>query len=314
MRKLLYLLEQTEYCESDLPEIPDGFIRTVLPETATAQERIKEIADAEVVFGEPTIEELQCAKKLRWVQMFWAGADRYLHGGFPKNVVLTTASGAFGETIAEHALAMLFSLCRRLPDYAKTNDWSDLGCEKRITGATALIFGCGDIGSEIAKRLKAHGMRTFGVCRNARAARPYFDALTTLSCASAFLPEADFVLCAMPSNSETDGFFDADRLSLVKKDAVLINVGRGSLIDTNALTAALNSEKIFGAGLDVTAPEPLPGNHPLWKCPNVIITPHVAGVSFGHLKETETKILNICAENLQRYLKNEPLRNTVVIP
>lgn len=314
MRKLLYLLEQTQYCESALPRTPDGFTCTVLPETATAEERRNEIADAEVVFGEPTIEELQQAKKLRWVQMFWAGADRYLHGGFPDGVTLTTASGAFGETIAEHALAMLFSLCRRLPDYAKANDWVDLGCEKRITGGTAMIFGCGDIGGEIAKRLKALGLRTIGVCRNAKVPRPSFDALTTLSCAPAFLPEADFILCAMPSNEDTDGFFDETNLSLLKKDAVLINVGRGRLIDTNALTSVLKSGKLFGAGLDVTDPEPLPKNHPLWSCNNVIITPHISGVSFGHLPETERKILDICAENLQHYLKNESLRNTVIVP
>lgn len=314
MRKLLYLLEQAEYQEVSLPELPDGFVRTVLTENASADERLKEITDAEIVFGEPTIEELQNAKKLRWVQMFWAGADRYLHGGFPEGVTLTTASGAFGETIAEHAVSMLFSLCRRLPQYAKANDWHDAGCEKRITGATATIYGCGDIGSEIAKRLKALGVRTIGVCRNARKSRPFFDALTTLSCASAFLPEADFILCAMPSNEETDGYFDKETLSLIKKDAVLINVGRGSLIDTNALTACVKNGNFFGVGLDVTQPEPLPQEHPLWKCSNVIITPHVAGVSFGHLHETEKKIMDICAENFRHYLKEEPLRNTVMIP
>lgn len=314
MRKLLYLLEQTQYCEADLPETPDGFFRTVLTEDASVEERMKEIADAEVVFGEPTLEELQCAKQLQWVQMFWAGADRYLHGGFPKNITLTTASGAFGETIAEHAIAMLFALCRRLPGYAKSNDWLDLGCEKQIAGANAMIFGCGDIGGAIAKRLKALGLRTIGVCRNTLVSRPHFDALTTLAEAHQYLPQADFVLCAMPSNPDTDGFFDAKTVSLLKKDAVLINVGRGSLIDTNALTSALKSGKIFGAGLDVTDPEPLAEDHPLWSCSNVIITPHVAGVSFGHLKDTETKILNICSENLQRYLKNEPLRNMVIIP
>lgn len=314
MHKLLFLLEKTEYSEASLPALPEGFVRSILTENASAQERLKEISDAEVIFGEPTLEELSAASKLRWVQMFWAGADRYLKGGFPENVTLTTASGAFGETIAEHALAMLFSLCRRLPQYAKSNDWLDCGCEKPIGGATAMIFGCGDIGSEIAKRLKALGLRTIGVCRNAKQPRPYFDTLTTLFCAEAFLPEADFILCAMPSNEETDGYFDAERLSMVKNDAVLINVGRGRLVETNALTACLKNGKLFGAGLDVTDPEPLPQEHPLRQCGNVIITPHVAGVSFGHLPETERKIMAICAENLQWYLKNEPLKNVVSLP
>ena len=314
MRKVLYLLDQTEFNEDELPKLPEGFERCVLTKNASAEERLKEIADAEIVFGEPTMEELHHGKKLRWVQMFWAGADRYLKGSFPKNVVLTTASGAFGETISEHALAMMFALCRRLPDYSRSKDWTDRGTEKQISGAAAMIFGCGDIGSEIAKRLKALGLRTIGVCRNARSPRPYFDSLTTLSCAAAFLPEADFILCAMPSNHDTDGFFDAHHLSLLKKDAVLINVGRGRLIDTNALTACLKDGKLFGVGLDVTEPEPLPPEHPLRAFPNVIITPHVAGVSFGHLRETERKIFSICEENLMHYLKNEPLRNTVIVP
>lgn len=314
MHKLLYLLDSADISEASLPDAPEGFVRSVLLPDASAQERIAEISEAEVIFGEPTLQELRAAKNLRWVQMFWAGADRYQNGQFPENVLLTTASGAFGETIAEHALAMLFALCRRLPAYQISSAWEDAGCEKRIGGASALIFGCGDIGSEIAKRLKALGVHTVGVCRNAKTPRPFFDALTTLSCAEAFLPEADFVLCAMPSNRQTDGYFDETMLSALKVDAVLINVGRGRFIDTNALTKLRKAGKFFGIGLDVTDPEPLEETHPLRAFPNTIITPHVAGVSFGHLKETEEKIFRICAENLSRYSNHEPLKNAVDLP
>lgn len=314
MRKLLLLSEQAETSEQILTEIPEGFTLCVLPPSASAEERKKEIADAEVIFGEPSAEELQCAKKLRWLQIFWAGYDRYLSEDFPKNVCLTNVSGAFGETIAEHMLAMLFALCRRLPAYGKDPKWLDRGTEKAVCGANALIFGCGDIGTETAKRLKALGVHTVGVCRNARSPRPYFDALTTLSCAEAFLPEADFVLCAIPSDSETNGYLNAERLELLKNDAVLINVGRGKLIDTDALTNCLKAGKLFGVGLDVTEPEPLPLQHPLYGIPNVIITPHIAGVGFGHLPQTEHKIAEICRENLQRYASGEPLRNVRIAP
>ncbi len=269
-----------------------------------------QLEEAEIIIGEPSIEELKRAKNLKWLQMTWAGADRYIES-FPENVVLTTASGAFGETIAEHALAMLFALCRRLPEYSKRNDWQDLGCEKEICGSTALIFGAGDIGTAIAKRLQNLGVSTIGVCRDLRKAREGFHGRTNLENAPAFLPEADFILCALPHNEETEGFFDKERLRLLKDDAVLINVGRGSLIDTEALTALLSEGKFFGVGLDVTTPEPLPTEHPLWKLSNVIITPHVAGVSMGHLKSTEERIWSICAENLKRYLHDEPLRNVV---
>lgn len=310
MQKLLILSD----CGQNVPHLTDDFEITALPKDAPSALRLREIADAEVVIGEPSIAELAAAKKLKWVQMTWAGADRYLHGGFPAHVQLTTASGAFGETIAEHALAMLFSLCRRLPAYQMARQWKDLGCEKRITGGTALIFGCGNIGTQIAERLQALGVRTIGVCRAARRPRAHFEALTTLPCAAAFLPEADFIFCALPSGEETDGYFDEERLRLCKDDAVLINVGRGGLIDLNALTEAIKNGKFFGVGLDVTEPEPLPREHPLWTMPNVILTPHVAGVSFGHLPETEDKIWAICRENLDNYIAGRPLRNAVILP
>lgn len=316
MGKYLFLLDQEQWNE-DLSFLPGGkrpVERQVMSSFASREERLEAVKDAEVIFGEPTMEELRYAQKLCWVQMFWAGADRYQGGGFPKGVRLTTASGAFGETIAEHALAMLFALCRRLPAYGRQRCWKDLGPEKRISGSTALIFGAGDIGGSIARRLKTLGVRTVGVCRSARQPRADFDLLTPLSCGEVFLPEADFIVCALPANGDTAGYFNEERLSLIKDDAVLINVGRGSLIDTNALTETLKKGKFFGVGLDVVAPEPLPEAHPLWNMDNVLLTPHVAGVSFGHDRETEKKIWEICRENLLHYEKGEPLRNEVTLP
>lgn len=275
-------------------------------------ERTEEIEEAEFIVGEPDLDELSKAKKLRWLQMTWAGADRYMNG-FPNHVTLTTASGAFGETIAEHSLAMLFALCRRLPEYARRNDWKDAGCEKQIFGATALIFGAGDIGSAIAKRLKALRVTTIGVCRDIKHERAGFDVRTNLENAAAFLPNADFVFCALPHSEQTQGYFTEENLRLMKDDAVLINVGRGSFIDTQALTKVLQKGHLFAVGLDVVNPEPLPPEHPLWQMKNVIITPHVAGVSMGHLKDTERRIWDICAENLENYLNDKPLRNVVAL-
>lgn len=280
---------------------------------ARGMEQTECLEEAEVIIGEPALEDLPKCKKLRWVQMTWAGADRYLSGGFPPKVRLTTASGAFGETIAEHAIAMLFALCRRLPGYARQHNWKDLGTEKQVAGGTALIYGAGDIGSAIARRLKALGVHTIGVCRNTEKSRPAFDLLTTLEKAEEYLPQADFVLCALPHSKETAGYFSAARLALLLKGSVFINVGRGSLVDTDALTELLQSGHLFGAGLDVTVPEPLPPDHPLWKLDNVIITPHVAGVSFGHLKDTEDRIWAICTENLRRYRAGLPLLHEVIL-
>ena len=129
--------------------------------------------------------------------------------------------------------------------------------------------------------------------------------------AEALLPAADFVLGAMPQSPETAGWLRAERLALLPQDAVVVNVGRGSFLDADALARELQSGHLFGAGLDVTDPEPLPAAHPLWSLPNCILTPHVAGVSFGHLPQTEERIWRICAENLERYAAGEPLRNLV---
>ena len=135
--------------------------------------------------------------------------------------------------------------------------------------------------------------------------------LTTLECAEIFLPEADFVLCMLPHSAQTAGYFNAARIGLLKQDAIFINVGRGSLADADALALALSAGQLFGVGLDVTAPEPLPQTHPLWTLPNAIITPHIAGVSFGHLLQTEEKIWAICQENFARYQRGEELINEV---
>lgn len=310
MRKLLVLSD----CGTRVPPLSEEFSVAALPVDANEEDRLQQIRDAEVIIGEPTIQELAKAKNLRWLQMTWAGADRYLKVDFPRNVTLTTASGAFGETIAEHALAMLFALCRRLGAYGRQKQWEDLGSEKHIAGGKALIFGCGDIGTAIAKRLKALGLETVGVCQDLKKPRPYFDIRTNLSCAEAFLADADFVICALPHNAQTENYLNLERLSVLRDDAVLINVGRGSFVDTAALTELLQKGKFFGVGLDVVEPEPLPPEHPLWNMPKVILTPHVAGIGFDHLPETEEKIWDICRENIQRYLKGEPLRNVVKTP
>ena len=163
----------------------------------------------------------------------------------------------------------------------------------------------------IARRLQAFGVKTFGVCRQTSPDRPGFDRLVRLDEAETLLPAADFVLGAMPQSPETAGWLSAERLALLPQDAVVVNVGRGSFLDADALARELQSGHLFGAGLDVTDPEPLSAAHPLWSLPNCILTPHVAGLSFGHLPQTEERIWRICAENLERYAAGDPLRNLV---
>ena len=287
MRKIVVLNDYAAVMPESFCKAAGGeFDILALPSSGTEENRLQAISEAEIIIGEPTCEELKHANKLRWLQMTWAGADRYLSGDFPKQVLLTNASGAFGETIAEHAIAMLLSLCRRLNAYSRQNKWVDLGCEIPLSGAVALVFGTGDIGRNIAQRLRAFGVHIIGVCRNTGRELPEFDKLIDLTSAEEYFHQADFLLCALPGNPQTIGYLNDARLQKVKNGAILVNVGRGSFIDTQALCEALTSGKLFGAGLDVVVPEPLPPHHPLWSMPNVILTPHVAGVGFGHLERT----------------------------
>ena len=274
------------------------------------------LPQAEFIVGEPTMAQVQAAKKLQVLQMTWAGTDRYTRApGFPEGVTLCNASGAFGVTIAEHAFAMLLSLCRRLPDYQRQQTigrWQDCGSELALANTTALILGTGDLGSEVAKRCRAFGMRTVGFCRSKRVIE-HFDEVYSTHELSDHLHRARALFGCIPDTPQTRNLLNRQTLALLPEDSVVINVGRGTLIDTDALYDCLRSGRLYGAGLDVTAPEPLPADHPLWKLPNVILTPHVAGVGFGHLAATEDAVWRIAEDNLRRHCQNQPLRNVIDI-
>lgn len=188
--------------------------------------------------------------------------------------------------------------------------WRDAGAERTIEGKTALILGTGDIGSNIAKRLSAFGTKNIGIRRTGEPAQ-YFDEMYTLSNIDALLPRADLVIGCLPNTKETGHILNYDRLCLMKSDALFINVGRGSLIDTDALIRALEERRIAGAILDVLENEPLAADSPLWKMPNVLITPHISGRGFGHDPATEKKVWDICLENLRRYIAGEDIINEV---
>lgn len=273
------------------------------------------IVQAEVIFGEPSPENLLSTDNLRWLQISWAGADRFIPPLKKReNVTLTNASGAYGVTIAEHAIAMLLALARHLPAYGRQQRqgiWHDLGSEWGLAGKTALILGVGDLGTQLALRLRAFGMNIVGLCRSARPAQLPFDRLITMEELDDALPCADAVFGCLPGTAQTAGLLSLARLNAMKRDAILINVGRGSLLRPDDLARVMAEGRLFGAGLDVLDPEPLPKEHPLWQTENVIITPHVAGIAYGHLNTTCDHIWDLFLDNLQRYLAGEPLRNQV---
>jgi phosphoglycerate dehydrogenase-like enzyme len=274
----------------------------------------EQLETAEVILGQPGWKQLEQAKHLNWVQLGYAGVDSYAKGNFPAHVTLTNATGAFGKCIGEYVLTMVLMLYKRMPQYmAQQNGqvWQDAGAELTPSGKRLLILGAGDIGTWVARLFRPLGCHIVGVRRVERDCPPEFDEMTTLARLEEELPLADIVVGALPSTPATARLLNRQRLALFKSTAVLVNVGRGDLVDCAALADLLNQGKLFGAALDVTSPEPLPQGHPLWTAPNTIVTPHVTGGSFGHLPETTQLIYRICRENLERYQRGEALRNRV---
>jgi len=270
------------------------------------------VADVEVILGNVPPQVLQHAKVLKWLQLNNAGTEGYCDGALPEGVVLTNATGAYGLAISEYMVGAVFALQKKLNLYQRnqmSHTWKSEGHVRVIQGSRVLVIGLGDIGTAFAGKMKALGCRTVGIKRREGRKPEGVDDLYTLERLEAQLPKADIVAMCVPGNADTYHLMNRERLALMKENAVLINVGRGITLDTEALTEALQEGRIAGAALDVTDPEPLPADHPLWDMENVIITPHTSG-GFS-LPETLEKILDICIENLECYLVQRPLRNIV---
>lgn len=273
----------------------------------------EEVQEADVIFGNPALELLRGCGRLQWIQLSSAGADRYAERGLlPDGALLTNATGAYGLTISEHMMGMLLMLTKKLHllrDHQNQLIWQNAGTVKTLMGANVLVLGAGNIGTEFAKRVKAFGSYTVGVRRTPGIKPDCFDEMHLLGDLDSLLPSANIIAMALPGTPETTHMINRERLACMKDDAVILNVGRGSAIDTEALCDALENGKLWGVGLDVTDPEPLPAGHRLWKFPNAVITPHCAG-GFG-LNETKEYIAGIFRRNLSRFLAGEELENLV---
>lgn len=279
-----------------------------LPEELTKET----ISDVEVILGNVPQELLAYAGKLKWLQLNNAGTEGYCDGALPEEVLLTNATGAYGLAISEHMIGMLFELQKKLNLYAanqRAHIWKEEGNVRLIEGSRVLVIGLGDIGTAFARKMKGLGCRTVGIKRREARKPEGVDDLFTLERLEQQLPKADIVALCLPGYEGTYHMLNEERIAMLKENAVVLNVGRGMTVDAEALTKALREGRIAGACLDVTDPEPLPSEHPLWDMDNVILTPHVSG-RFS-LPETLEKILNICIENLECYLVKRPLRNVI---
>jgi len=271
-----------------------------------------ELQNAEVVIGEPDPRLLPEAKNLKWMQITWAGADRYTKD-FPESVTLTNASGAFGRIISEYTVGMILSQYKNLYKYyvnQKKKVWADLGAERSLLGKKVLILGTGNVGSNIAQKLHAFGTYNIGINRSGSCPE-HFDEAHPLEKLDAYLSDADIVIGALPRTPYTVGLLDYRRMKRMKEDTLLVNVGRGTMIVTEDLEKLLEEGHFSGVILDVVNPEPLPQDSLLWSCDRVLLTPHISGIGFGHEDTTESAIWDICMENLHRYAQGLPLTHIV---
>lgn len=263
-----------------------------------------------IIGNVPPADAAQCPR-LEWLQTTSAGVDRYVApGALAEPVAVTNATGAYGLTVSEHMFALMWALMKQLPDYARNqaaHRWADAGKVMSPQGAAAVVIGTGDIGSCFAKLVKSVGMRTYGVRRNADQGAEGIDDMHGFEDLDGLLALADVVAMVVPSTPQTHHLLDARRLGLMKSNAIVINAGRGDAIDPKALLDVLRVGGIHGAGLDVTEPEPLPADDPLWDEPRCLITPHVAGGN--HLAQTSDAIIAIALENVRRYAAREPFVN-----
>lgn len=275
---------------------------------------LSEAADAEIILSaEPAL--AKAAPALRWMCCAFAGVEPFLAPGAFANpgALLTNSSGAYGVTIAEHIVMVALEIMRRQPDYNRVvaaRKWvRDLPI-RSIRGSRVTLLGAGDIGREAATRLRSFGpARIVAVNRSGRDAGDRFDQTLPVSALDDILSGTDLLVMSLPGTPESRGIMDGQRLSLLPKDAFLINVGRGNAIDEAALVRLMTGGHLAGAALDVFNAEPLPADSPLWDCPRLLITTHVAGNMT--LEYTVDRIVDMFIEDFGRYCEGKPLLRLV---
>lgn len=285
------------------------------------------IADADAFFGKLTPDLLQAATRLRWVQSPTASLEHYL---FPELVehpcLLSNMRGLFSDVIADHVFGFVLCFARHLHVYLRQQQqgrWAPVGgdadartdfvsapgtvtpadrAHQHLSDLTLGVVGVGHIGAEVARRARAFKMRALGVDPVTRRVPDAIEDVWPLDRLPDLLAQSDYVVIAAPHTPETVRLFDRERLRQMRRNAVLINIGRGVIVSLDDLVDALRAGEIRGAALDVCETEPLPSDHPLWRMENVIITPHVAAMS----PRVAERHLETLLENIRRFLRGEP--------
>lgn len=301
--------------ETRLAQLRASFPGVDVQALAAGDARKSQLADAEVLVANCNHDLFAEASSLHWFHAMSVGVEHCV--SVPdlasRGIVLSNMQRSSGRPIAEHSIAMLLALSRRLPVHTRNQvagQWRrEAGGMREIGGRTLLVVGLGGIGTEVARRGHALGMRVIAIRNSGREGPPFVSKVGLSDELHAFAAEADAVISSLPLTPQTTGVFDAKFFAAMKPGGYFINVGRGGSAVTADLVAALESGQLAGAGLDVTDPEPLPEGHPLWAMDQVIITPHVAAESDAQ----EERYWILVAENLRRYIAGEPLLNVVDI-
>jgi phosphoglycerate dehydrogenase-like enzyme len=275
---------------------------------------------ADVAFGQPDVDQVIAAPRLRWVHLNSAGYTSYdrddLRQAFrQRGAALTKSSLVYDEPCAQQVLAFMCAHTRQLPgcyaEQAGARRWPQLEVRRRcrlLHGESAVIVGFGSIGHRLVELLAPFAMRITAIRRKVAGDEPVPTCTPEDPRADRALAEADHVIDLLPAAPGTEKFFDGRRLGGLKPGAVFYNVGRGTTVDQEALLAALTSGRLAAAYLDVTTPEPLPPDHPLWTAPGCFVTPHIAG---GHDTEGERLVAHFL-DNLRRVASGTPLLDRAV--
>ncbi len=324
------LLIHPPVAEARLAQISAAATPMTVVNAQTDDQALREIADADALFGYLTPALLRAAKKLRWVQAPTASMEKFLFAELvAAPIVVTNMRGIFSDVIADHVFGFILCFAKNLHVYLRQQMqgvWHMLGRDANelpgyggpgevhpsdraaitLADCTLGVVGLGGIGAEVARRGLAFGMRVLGVDPKLADAPPGVW-LHRPEQVDEVLGASDFVVIASPHTPETFKLFNRARIRKMKRSAYLINVGRGVIVDLADLTAALQAGEIAGAGLDVFETEPLPAGHPLWKMGNVLITPHSAAAS----PRVAERHLETLLDNVRRFAKGETLRNVV---
>lgn len=272
------------------------------------------LQESEILYTGSLTLPAKAGASLRWLAFAYAGVDPFCRpdGPLAGKDCLLTSSNTFDVTLAEHTIMVLLMLLRRMPEYeevVRNHSWSNQLPIRSIRDNEFTILGTGNIGTNVAQRLRGMGAaKITGLSRSGRPSAD-FDQVLPISRLDEVLPETKILVMALPSTPETENILSRERIALLPPEAYVINVGRGTALDQDALTEALNSRRLAGAALDVMVPEPLPPDHPLWNARNLILTPHVSGnMTLGYTCDVNVEMF---CRDLANYAAGRPLVNLV---